>query len=75
MRRELSITITSERMVIQGRREDIDYVVNNWIDKDYITKISKIGNNRSICVEASSENLYNILVYLSCDCENVITII
>lgn len=71
--RNFCIALFSDCMSIGGSIDDINYIIDNWIEEKYIVEKSVInGDRKRIVVEADSDKLYRILSNITSDVTNTV---
>ena len=75
MRKKIYIELTSERMFIHGRKDDVEFIINNWIEEEFIIYYYISNVYEGIAIEAPRDQLYTILTNISNDVENEIHLI
>lgn len=75
LERNFSIALFSDCMSIGGSIDDINYIIDNWIEEKYIVEKSIInGDRKRIVVEADSDKLYRILSNITSDLSNTVNL-
>lgn len=72
LERNFIITLFDDCMFIGGSIEDINYIIDNWIEEEYIVESVINGNKKRVVVKASSEKLYRILSNTTSDVANTV---
>ena len=68
--RKFKVSLNFDSMSISGKEEDVKYVIDNWVEEEYINDSFQANGYRFIDIKAPSEKLYSILTHITWECEN-----
>lgn len=72
LERNFIIRLFNDSMFIDGSIEDMNYIIDNWIEEEYIVESVINGDKKKVVVKASSEKLYRILSNTTSDVANTV---
>ena len=72
LERNFIITLFDDCMFIGGSIEDMNYIIDNWIEEEYIVESVINVDKKRVVVKASSEKLYRILSNTTSDVANTV---